>query len=187
MTSRRAVLGLYGIVALLALHPARAADLDVWGVLRQGGVVLFRHANAPGVGDPPGFDLDDCSTQQNLGAAGRLQAAAIGARLRAERVAVGAVLSSQWCRARDTAELAFPGLVRTEPAFNSFFDAPERRASATAEARAIISAWRGPGVLVVVTHQVNITGLTGIVPADGEGVVLRPPANMSDIVGRVKP
>jgi phosphohistidine phosphatase SixA len=160
-----------------------------WPALGPDGIVLFRHADAPGTGDPPQFRLGDCGTQRNLGERGRAQAQALGARFRAANIAVGQVLSSQWCRTRDTAELAFPGRVQEAPAFNSFFNEDAAQsARQTAAARAVLAAWRGPGVLVVVTHQVNITALTGIFPASGEGIVVRAvPAGGVEVVGRLPP
>lgn len=149
--------------------------------------MVFRHADAPGGGDPPGLKLDDCSTQRNLSAEGRAQSRRIGERLRQERVAVGAVWASQWCRTRETAELLGSGPVRDAAAFNSFFGEREREGAQTAAARVSLLGWRGPGSLVVVTHQVNITALTGIFPAQGEGVVLRPLAGKLEVVGRVLP
>ena len=171
----------------------RAADHragTAWEALRAGAIVVFRHADAPGGGDPPGLKLDDCSTQRNLSAEGRAQARRIGERLRQERVAVGAVWASQWCRTRETAELLGSGPVRDAVAFNSFFGEREREAAQTrqtAAARAALLGWRGPVSLVVVTHQVNLTALTGIFPAQGEGVVLRPRAGQLEVVGRVLP
>ncbi len=85
------------------------------------------------------------------------------------------MLSSQWCRTRETARLAFGDKVRGEPAFNSFFNQPgAERDTQTARARALLQKWQGPGALVVVTHQVNISALTGQGTASAEGVVLRP-------------
>ncbi|MBY0612547.1 MAG: histidine phosphatase family protein [Beijerinckiaceae bacterium] len=164
-----------------------ASETAAWDQLRAGGVVLFRHANAPGIGDPPGFRLDDCATQRNLGAAGREQAVRIGDRLRMERVSVSAVLSSHWCRALETARLAFPGLPKASGAFNSFFGDRSQEPEITAEARRVILNWTGPGVLAVVTHDVNIRALTGIGPADGEGIVLRVSAKEFEVVGRIRP
>jgi hypothetical protein len=133
--------------ALLPLAtPSVAGEArPVWDVLREGttgrtAVVLFRHARAPGTGDPPGFKIGDCATQRNLDEAGRAQARRIGQAFQSEGFRVGLVLASQWCRATQTAELAFPGLVTPEPAFNSFFDTPERGDDQTQEARAIL-AW----------------------------------------------
>ncbi len=184
--------GMFALVAAAAIGASMNAQADDqlgagWAALRDGGVVLLRHADAPGFGDPSGYRLDDCATQRNLGEFGRTQARKIGARFQAERVVVGSVLSSQWCRCRETAKLAFPGLTKVEPAFNSFFDDRSREAGQTVAARAIIAAWRGPGALVIVTHQVNITALAGVVPASGEGVVLKPTVDGFDVGGRIKP
>ncbi len=164
-----------------------AGDAAAWDALRAGGIVLFRHANAPGVGDPPTFRIGDCSTQRNLDQAGREQSQRIGQRLRAQRVTVDKVLASQWCRTRETAELAFPGRVTAEPAFNSFFQDRDNAAQQTAAARALLLQWKGPGALVVVTHQVNISALTGGFTSSGEGVVLRPSGQELVIVGRIQP
>lgn len=177
-----------GVLALPAVAPPLLAQpRGDWKVLGADGIVLLRHAEAPGTGDPASFRLGDCSTQRMLSARGRAQARALGEGFRARGIAVGAVLASQWCRTRDTAELAFPGEVRDAPVFNSFFqeDAGQARRQ-TEAARAALAAWRGPGVLVVVTHQVNITALTGVFPASGEGVVVRPGADGSlQVLGRL--
>lgn len=165
-----------------------AQDTPGWAALGANGIVLFRHAEAPGVGDPANFRLGDCATQRNLSAQGRAQARALGERWRARGVQVGAVRASQWCRTRETAELAFPGQVRDAPAFNSFFGDANSAPVQTAAAQAELAAWRGPGVLVVVTHQVNITALTGVFPASGEGVVVRAGADgRVAAVGRLPP
>src|SRR5262245_11610303 len=100
------------VLALLALPlvasaPAVADERAAWSALRSGGsVALVRHGDAPGgAGDPPGFKLEDCSTQRNLSAKGRVQAEAVGKRFKAEGIAVAKVLSSPWCRCLDTARL----------------------------------------------------------------------------------
>jgi hypothetical protein len=172
--------------ALATLPNPAPADEVAWQALREGGIVLFRHAIAPGGGDPPGMRLGDCTTQRNLDATGRDQARRIGDAMRAAGVTVGAVLASEWCRTRETAELAFPGRVLPEPAFNSFFADRSAGPARTAAARAILLAWNGPGALFVSTHQVNITALTGIVPASGEGVVLRRAGHALVVGGRIR-
>jgi phosphohistidine phosphatase SixA len=175
------------LVGTLPGH-AQSAEADrAWQVLREGGIVLFRHANAPGTGDPAGFRLDDCATQRNLDERGREQARRIGGSFRSRTLLVGEVLTSQWCRARETAELAFPGMAKPEPTFNSFFDDRSTETAQTAAARAILAGWSGPGALVVTTHQVNITALTGIVPASGEGVVLSRRDGRLAVAGRIRP
>lgn len=192
--SRRAALcaGLC-LLALAASAPAQepasaaAAEAAAWAALRDGAIVVLRHANAPGGGDPSGFKLGDCSTQRNLDGAGREQARRIGQRLRQERVAVGAVWASPWCRTRETAELLDAGPVREVLAFNSFFGERSREPEQTAAARAALLAWAGPAALVVVTHQLNIIALTGLSTASGEGIVLRRRGAQLEVVGRILP
>lgn len=158
---------------------------SIWQELRDGRgyVVLLRHALAPGTGDPPGFRLGDCSTQRNLSAEGRRQAIAIGALWRAERMPVERVLTSRWCRARDTARLLAVGRVTANPALDSTFTASAVvAAKRAAKARALIVRHRNEaGVLVLVGHQVNIADITGVSPASGEAVVVR-----ADGSGRVR-
>lgn len=177
--------------AALACLLALCLNPPAWSLeLREGDVVLYRHALAPGGGDPPGFKPGDCSTQRNLSDAGREQARRIGQALRARlgTLRVGAVWASPWCRTLETARLAFPGLaVQPESAFASFFEQADREAASLADARTQLAAWRGPGVLVVVTHQVNITGLTGIFPASGEGVAMRWTDGAPLVLGRLEP
>lgn len=158
-----------------------------WHEVRDGAVVLFRHANAPGTGDPPGVRVGDCRTQRMLDHEGRAQARSIGQAFRDRAIEVRSVLTSRWCRARDTAQEAFPGRVRDEPAFDSFFADRGEEPQRTAAARRVIDAWRGPGVLVVVTHQVNITALTGRVARSGEGIVMRRQGTGMVAVGSIAP
>ena len=184
---RRRVLLLLLALSLPAI-PAHADD-DPWLILKQepSAIVLFRHANAPGTGDPAGFVLGNCATQRNLDDRGRAEARAIGLAFGERGLAVGKVLSSQWCRSRDTAELAFPGRVEEEPAFNSFFGDRSEEPEKTAAARDILSRWQGPGLLVAVTHQVNISALTGIAPRSGEGIIVRMEQGEALVLGRLPP
>ena len=116
-----------------------------------------------------------------------MEARAIGVAFKTRGIPVESVFSSQWCRARETAELAFPGQVREEAAFNSFFANRADKSETTARARAILAAWQGKGALVVVTHQVNITALTGVVPRPGEGIVVRFEKGLMNVLGRLPP
>lgn len=153
-------------------------------------MVLYRHALAPGGGDPPGLTLGDCSTQRNLSDEGRAQARRLGERLREHLGAhrVTAVWASPWCRTLETARLAFAPLpVQVRPAFGSFFLQPAREDAQLRQAAAELAGWRGPGVLVVVTHQVNVTGLSGVYPASGEGVAMRWTAGRGEVLGRLAP
>ncbi len=178
------------LLLLLAPRPSFAQDAEAaWAALRQGGhVALLRHAVAPGTGDPPGFQLGDCATQRNLSPAGRAQAKAIGANLRWHGLRIAGVYSSQWCRCLETAALLGLGEVVPLPPLNSFFTEPEREAAQMAALRAWLGAQRTEGAIVLVTHQVVITALTGIVPASGEIVVVRPTQGGSlHLVGRIPP
>jgi phosphohistidine phosphatase SixA len=175
--------------ALDAQRVALAAPRGTpWDVMRAGGqVALIRHADAPGVSDPDGFVLADCSTQRNLSDGGRAQAARIGAAFREHGIAVDQVLTSGWCRCVDTATLAFGAAVVWSP-HNSFFRDDGAGVAQTAEVRARVAEWTGPGALILVTHQVNVTALTDIFPASGEIVVLTPASERAvgfSIAGRV--
>jgi phosphohistidine phosphatase SixA len=173
-----------------ALAWSSAFAADAWTELaKPGAIVLFRHATAPGVGDPAEFKLDDCATQRNLNDQGRAEARKLGEQFRAHKIQVGSVISSQWCRTRETARLAFGSRVSDEPAFNSFFRlAPEARDAQTAKAREVLGRWRGPGTLVVVTHQINIQALTGVGAQSAEGLVVRPAAEGKlQVVATIQP
>lgn len=163
------------LAALLAAacSLAGADESAAWAALRKdGAVALVRHGEAPGVGDPQDWKLEDCSTQRNLNDAGRAQARALGARLKAERIPVARLLASPWCRTLETARLLGVGTVQPEPTFSNAFVLSERSAELSAGARALIAKWRGPGVLLVVTHGANIAALTGRNPATAELMVV---------------
>lgn len=179
------------VLLMLSAAPGRVAegappDEPALQAMRQPGAVgLLRHAHAPGVGDPAEFRLGDCSTQRNLNEAGREQARQIGARLRAAGIQAQ-VFSSAWCRTQDTAALLGLGPVQVMPALNSFFADSAAAPGQTAAVRQFIADWRGAPLLLV-THQVNITALTGLLPRDGELIVVRPGPDGLTIAGRVQP
>ena len=163
------------LVAALALCGTASlseADEAGWTALRMPGThAVMRHARAPGTGDPPGLRLGDCSTQRNLDEGGRQQARRVGDAFRANGIAIDVVLTSAWCRAAETADLLDVGSVTVEPALNSFFSAreeEERQTRRLVERLADLSGRKA----VLVTHQVNITALTGIFPRSGEIVVV---------------
>ena len=177
---------------LMATLPAPAADDTTWSALREGPrVALMRHgATSGGAGDPPGFRLEDCATQRNLTEKGRADARATGEQLRAQKIPVGKVVSSQWCRCRDTAALMALGAIEIAETFNNAFMLSDRRDELTKGARAVIADWKGPGVLVIVTHGANILPLTGFQPAEGEMVVVEPAAAADGrlrVIGRIAP
>jgi broad specificity phosphatase PhoE len=175
----------------------------------KGLVILVRHAETvSGIGDPPGFRLDDCSTQRNLSAEGRAQSRRMGLWFTSRGLVPTAVRSSQWCRCLDTAKEAFAKAVPITawPALNSTFqgrgDAQAQQAQIQAhlvargqaqtgargsDARPLArGATRVPDFEVWVTHQVLISALTGQYVSMGEMVVARPDAQgRLQLVGRV--
>ena len=163
-------------LALLAfLLPASApatADPRLARLSGPGVVAVMRHALAPGFSDPASFALDDCATQRNLDARGRAQAREIGAAIRAAGVTVDRVLTSQWCRCRDTARLLGLGPVEELPALNSFFRDRSRAGAQTAELRKFLLGLPPGETVILVTHYVNIQALTGRGAASGEILLL---------------
>ena len=177
------------VLAILLNLPAAAGAaedaLSLWAG-KPDHVIVLRHARAPGTGDPADFRLGDCSTQRNLSEEGRKQAARIGARLRAAGLGETAVYSSQWCRCLETARLLAVGPVVELPALNSFFQSAGEEGRHTRELRAWIAAADLGRPVVLVTHQVNITALTGIFPAEGEVLILRRGPDTLSVAGRFR-
>jgi phosphohistidine phosphatase SixA len=160
-----------------------------WAEFLQGrAVALLRHATAPGLGDPPGFRIGDCITQRNLSYEGRQQARRIGEFFRTKGVKEASIYSSQWCRCLETATLLNLGKVNELPSLNSFFKDSSTEKSQTKEISQFIVSLPSGKPAIMVTHQVNITALTGIVPGSGEIVLFRFNKDKNgEVIGRFKP
>ncbi|MGV0759736.1 histidine phosphatase family protein [Tistrella mobilis] len=163
------------ILVAAVLRPAQAADagrlVELLELPRH--AALMRHATAPGTGDPDNFRLDDCATQRNLSETGRAEARETGRLLRAAGLADALVLTSRWCRATDTARELGLGEVDPFPPLDSFFRDRSREDAARRDILARIAERKaGDPPLIMVSHQVNITAVTGIFPASGEIVVV---------------
>ena len=177
-----------GLISLFA-GTAYADESEAWEALREGrAVLMLRHALAPGTGDPANFDVDDCSTQRNLNAEGREQARAWKVYLAEHGVEEARVFSSQWCRCLDTARGMDVGPVKEMMSLNSFFQNRSNSDMHTQQTIAIVNEME-PGLpVVLVSHQVNITTLTGIYPSSNEGVVMALPLSENPtILARVSP
>jgi phosphohistidine phosphatase SixA len=170
--------------------PIAAGDSadDAWAALAKGGhVALIRHGNAPPGqgGDPPGFKFDDCSTQRNLDDAGREQARALGEVFRKHGVRVDRILASPVCRCLETGRLMAVGTVETS------WDLLPDTGSSTSRLEALermITSWRGPGNLVLVTHGFTVGRLARVTLEQAETLVLKPTAaKRSRVVGRIAP
>jgi phosphohistidine phosphatase SixA len=157
---------------------ADAGDDALLVRMRQGGLLLMiRHAEAPGTYDPPQFRIDDCASQRNLSLDGRAEASRLGAAFRRLKIPVSQVLSSEWCRCRDTAQLAFGGYV-SAPMLNSLSPDSNGASRQIGEMRAAagrVSPGSGANV-VWVTHSFNIQPFAGVMVATTDVVVLRPVA-----------
>ncbi|MBP6404557.1 MAG: histidine phosphatase family protein [Proteobacteria bacterium] len=177
--SRRALAG--GAAAALLLPRgvlAQAPDAMAAAVRAGGCAVLIRHAQTvAGVGDPEGFRVDLCSTQRNLSDDGRNQARRIGQWFQARGFKPRAVQSSAWCRCKDTADLAF-GRHVVWPALNSTFGNRDAQAGQTAQLRAALARIPPGQFEVWVTHQVNMTALTGEGMVMGEGLAVNAQGKM---------
>lgn len=142
--------------------------------LASGGwVMMMRHAaTEPGVGDPPNFRIGDCATQRNLSEAGREQARRAGEAVRSAGIRIDVLRTSQWCRCRETAELAF-GPAADWPALNSFFAARGEEPAQTDQVLAWAATLGPERNAMLVTHQVNISAVMGQFAAPGEIVAGR--------------
>ncbi len=180
------------IVAALALPSAQAAEPPLADQLRRGGVILvIRHAATDqSKPDQNPVDLNDCSTQRNLSPEGRRDARLIGQNARRLKLRLGAVLSSRFCRTRETARLAFGRATISPPLLNTItseHDAAWRRQIRAA--RVLFGTKPAPGrVTVLVTHGVVVGDVTGHSLEEGETLVFRPLGNSKfKLVGRILP
>lgn len=170
---------------------APSSDDSLWARLQQADqryFVLMRHAIAPGTGDPANFQLADCSTQRNLSEAGRDQARRTGDAFQQRGIMIDQVLSSQWCRCLETAELMDVGDVEPFPPLNSFFRDRSSGPEQTAQVRAFMTEQDNPGVTLMVTHFVNISALSGSGVSSGEMVVMQVNDQEElEVVGELEP
>ena len=162
------------IFFLFLLNKISLASENIVEILKKGGNIIFiRHAIAPGNGDPPNFDISNCSTQRNLSKDGELQALQIGKFFKKNDIKFTKVLSSEWCRCKDTAKYAF-GEYKEFTALNSTFQSPfdKNEGKQLKELYNYVKKWNGNGKnLVFITHYSIITAVTNAVPSSGEIVV----------------
>ena len=145
-----------------------------WKPAQEGNkIILIRHSLAPGGGDPVGFKINDCKTQRNLNNKGINQSKKIGKLFKKNKVLVDQVLTSQWCRCKDTAKYAF-GDYKEFTALNSTFQSPynKNEGKQLNELYNYVKKWNGKGKnLVLITHYSIITAVTTAVPSSGEIVI----------------
>ena len=159
------------LFSLLISSPVNAN----WEPAKEGDkIILIRHSIAPGSGDPSGFSIKDCKTQRNLSQEGIRQSKRIGKLFKKNQIKISKVLSSQWCRCKDTAKYAF-NEYNEFSALNSTFQPPHDK-NAKRQLKTLknyIQNWKGNGSnLILVTHYVIITAITDIAPRSGEVVII---------------
>ncbi len=163
------------LIIFISLTSSVKADLNqkLIDKLKEGGKLIFiRHAYAPGSGDPSNFTLNDCSTQRNLSEEGRKQAEYIGEFFRNNSIIFDKVLSSEWCRCKETALIAFKDF-ETKSFLNSFFSPKfsDNKNIQVTNLKKYIDNWKSDKNLVFVTHYVMITEILNYAPLSGEIVV----------------
>ena len=163
------------IIIFISLTTPIKADLykDLINQLEEGGKLIFiRHAYAPGSGDPDNFNLNDCSTQRNLSKEGQRQAKYIGEFFRNNKVNIDKVLSSEWCRCKETAKIAFKNF-STNSFLNSFYSSKfaKNKDKQVKALKEYIKKFKSDKNLVLVTHYVLISEILNYGPSSGEIVV----------------
>ena len=141
--------------------------------LKEGWKIIFiRHAYAPGGGDPKNFNINDCSTQRNLSDEGINQSKLIGEFFKTKKIKIDKVLSSEWCRCKDTAKFAFNDF-ETFDALNSFFSAKfaKNKKRQIKDLKNYIKNWKSNKNLILVTHYVVISSILNIAVSSGEIVI----------------
>ena len=171
---KKNIISLIAYLFLFLFTSQLNASNQAWNLVKEGNkILLIRHSLAPGGGDPPGFKINDCKTQRNLNRTGINQSKKIGKLFKKNKVPVDQVLSSQWCRCKDTAKYAF-GNFKEFTALNSTFQPPynKNEGKQLKELYKFIKKWDGKGKnLVLITHYSIITAVTNAVPSSGEIVI----------------
>lgn len=180
-----------GCAIISAGAAAESFDDAIKALKTDGRVILMRHTQTvPGVGDPGGFQLEDCSTQRNLNQLGIDQARQFGNTLREAGVRIGRVFVSQWCRADDTARFILEAAGQSDlkreplPALNNVWDDDSRVDQQVAEIRAAVAAWQGPGILLMVSHGVTIRPVIGQSAPQGGFFVLQPNSGGFEVIAK---
>ena len=160
-------------IGILNINNIAFSDDKILKSLREGKKLVFiRHAIAPGNGDPNNFDINDCSTQRNLNENGIEESKKIGLFFKNNKIKIDKVLSSQWCRCKDTAKYAFKNF-ETFDALNSFYDEKfaANEAKQIKDLKNYIKKWNSDKNLVLVTHFVVISSILNTGSSSGEIII----------------
>lgn len=170
------MLGVVVGCSALAAEQSVAADDPLWSQLKKGGYVILMRNSAvdEGLGDPKGYKVNDCTTQLNLTDKGRAEAQKIGDEFKKRKIPIKQVFTSAFCRAKETAQLAF-GKADVWEALNSFYDKPNRKSEQTRLLHQRLESPPTDGTnLVLVTHGYNIVSAVGLNPDPGDMLIIAP-------------
>ena len=163
------------IIIFITLTTFIKADLNenLMNQLEEGGKLIFiRHAYAPGSGDPDNFNLNDCSTQRNLSEDGKKQAQLIGVFFKENKIKIDKILSSEWCRCKETAFIAFEDF-ETKDFLNSFYSIKfaKNKKTQVKNLKKYVNKWNSKKNLILVTHYVVISEVLNYAPGSGEIII----------------
>ena len=163
------------LIIFLSLTNEIKADSEdqILDNLQKGGNLIFiRHAYAPGGGDPDNFDIKDCTTQRNLNDVGREQSKKIGKFFKENKIPIDLVISSEWCRCKETSSIAFENY-ELKNFLNSFYSAKfaKNKKLQMINLKKYVDNWDGKKNLVLVTHYVVISEAVNYAPSSGEIVI----------------
>ena len=162
------------IIFITINYPIKAdSNQNLINELKQGGKLIFiRHAYAPGGGDPNNFEINDCNTQRNLSDSGREQANKIGSFFKINKILIDKVYSSEWCRCKETALIAFNDFEH-KSFLNSFFSSKfaQNKEPQIKRLKKFINYWDGKKNLVFITHYVVISEILNYGASSGEIVI----------------
>ena len=158
------------LIIFASLNFKAYSDEKLIESLKHGEKVIFiRHALAPGSGDPTNFELHNCSTQRNLNEEGVKQSKKIGLFFKRNQIPIDKVLSSQWCRCKDTAKFAFKNF-ETFDALNSFYSQKfqKNKSKQMKNLKKYLKKWESKKNLILVTHYVVILETLNKAASSGE-------------------
>ena len=163
------------ILSFICINNNSFSSEEITNALHEGNKLIFiRHAYAPGTSDPNNFNLEDCSSQRNLNIVGIKQAERIGLFFKKNNIKIDKVLSSQWCRCKDTAKYAFENYNEFS-ALNSIFQSPfdKNEDKQLKQIREFVDSWQGNGKnLIMITHFSIIAKVTNSTPSSGEIIIV---------------
>ena len=163
------------LIIFITLTNGIKADSEnqILDILEKGGNLIFiRHAYAPGGGDPDNFNINDCSTQRNLSDEGKEQSKKIGKFFEENKIPISLVISSEWCRCKETAYIAFQNY-ETKKFLNSFYSKKyvKNKKSQLDKLREYIDNWNSDKNLVLITHYVLISEVFNYAASSGEIII----------------